>query len=196
MNYLEWGPPKYPPAGPEHRRHSELYYITLKCVLFMWQARPNSVCQLKATASKPNRSRVLTEIQMMIIIMMPRHAGASGSAAAHLSAAPGQTSATFQRRFHRLLPLFLPPPSADHPAGGHPGGCHSVHRQARDGPRPAAEGGAGIRHPGAQHPVPEDGRQLAQGPGAAAEAGRAGGEWHQWTKTAARGRVEAKGARA
>lgn len=163
----------------------------------MWQARPNSVCQLKATASKPNRSRVLTEIQMMIIIMMPRHAGASGSAAAHLSAAPGQTSATFQRRFHRLLPLFIPPsPSADHPAGGHPGGCHSVHRQARDGPRPAAEGGAGIRHPRAQHPVPEDGRQLAQGPGAAAEAGRAGGEWHQWTKTAARGRVEAKGARA
>lgn len=186
------GTSEYLPAGPKHRRHSELYHVTEKCVLLMWQARPNFVSQLKETASKQNQSRVLTEIQMMIIIIMiPRHASASGSAAAHLSAAPGETSATFERRFHRLLPLFLPP-SADHPAGGHPGGCHSVHRQARDGPRPAAEGGAGIRHPRAQHPVPEDGHQLAQGPGAAAEAGRAGGESRRprrgtWTCCSERG---------
>lgn len=110
MNYLEWGPPKYLPAGPKHRCHSELYYITLKCVLLMWQARPNLFCELKETASRQNQSGVLTEIQMMIIIMIPRHASTSGSAAAHLSAAPGETSATFERRFHRLFPFFSPPP--------------------------------------------------------------------------------------
>lgn len=74
----------------------------------MWQARPNFVSQLKETASKQNQSRVLTEIQMMII-MIPRHASASGSAAAHLSAAPGETSATFKRRFHRPSFFFSRP---------------------------------------------------------------------------------------
>lgn len=44
----------------------------------------------------------------MIIMMTPRHASASGSAAAHLRAAQGETSAALERRFHR--PWCLPPP--------------------------------------------------------------------------------------
>lgn len=68
---------------------------------------------------------------------------------------------------------------ADHAAWSHPGGRHPFHRQTRDDPRPAAEGGAGVRHPRAEHPVSEAGPQLAQGPGAASEAGRAGGEFSE-----------------
>lgn len=67
--------------------------------------------------------------------------------------------------------------SADYTPWGHPGRCHSIHRETRDGPRPAVEGGAGVCDPRAQHSVSEAGPQLTQGAWAASQAGRAGGEY-------------------
>lgn len=122
----------------------------------MWQAHLNFVAQLKEFASKLKQG-VDRKIQN------------------------DDNSNDTQTRKRHDTPhsTSFCPPLADYPAGGHPRGRHSIHRQTRNGPRSAAEGGAGVRHPRAQHPVPEDGHQLTQGSRAAAETGRTGGEWHR-----------------
>lgn len=65
----------------------------------------------------------------------------------------------------------LSSPSADYAPWSYLGGCHSIHSSARDGSRPSAERGAGIRHPRAEYPVSKTGHQLPKGPRAAPQAG-------------------------
>lgn len=68
--------------------------------------------------------------------------------------------------------VFPPsPPIANNPARSNSRRRHTFYRQAWDRAGTTSQRGSGVRHPGAEHPVPETGSEFTQGLGAAAQAG-------------------------